>query len=175
MYRGYKTYRHFLNAKLHALAVQIVGESESKDYLRVNVEKIYAGKNQHCIINLDHDSSGVRILTDTEAANLYKQLISICKIVKDNVKTSKVLIGADDSMTLKQRKAIIKIAKYGFKWSAEATFSFILSVVPARRKRLSGWEIKNSKLIKLYGILSSKDADKIIKRLEKIEKRNEAK
>ena len=81
-------------------------------------------------------------------------------------------MGNDDAMTDGQRKAIIRLAKYGFNWTPEATFSFILGVVPEKRKRLSPWEIQNSKLQRLFGILSKKDADRVIKKLDRIKKRN---
>lgn len=75
-------------------------------------------------------------------------------------------------MTDGQRKAIIRLSKYGFSWPPEAIFSFILYVVPEKRKRLSPWEIQNSKLQRLFGLLSKKDADRVIKRLDRIKKRN---
>lgn len=75
-------------------------------------------------------------------------------------------------ITLPQRKAIIKITKYDFNWAPEATFSFILKVIPQRRKQLSNYELKNSKLNILYNLLTHKDADMIIKRLIKIKERN---
>ena len=82
------------------------------------------------------------------------------------------MTGTDGDMTQGQRKAIIKLTKYEFNWSPEATFSYILGIVPERRKRMSPWEIQNSKLQRLFGLLSKKDADRIIKRLDKMKKRN---
>lgn len=83
-----------------------------------------------------------------------------------------MITGTDNDMTQGQRKAIIKLTKYDFKWSPEATFSYILGIVPDKRKRLSPWEIQNSKLQRLFGLLTKMDADRVIKRLDKIKKRN---
>ncbi len=79
------------------------------------------------------------------------------------------------NMTLNQRKIIIKITKYEFQWQAAATFSFILQTIPSLRRRLSQYEIHKSKLSILYNILSKNEADKIIKKLISIQKRNKAK
>jgi hypothetical protein len=78
-------------------------------------------------------------------------------------------------MTPRQKAAILKIAKYIFKWAAPATFSFILETFPKYREKLSPWEIKNSKLRKLYTLLTCEDADLIIKKLDKIQERNKSK
>jgi len=77
-----------------------------------------------------------------------------------------------EAMTLPQRKAIIKITKYEFNWAPEATFSFILKVIPGCREKLTNYELKNSKLNILFNLLTSKQADTIIKRLIKIKERN---
>jgi hypothetical protein len=97
--------------------------------------------------------------------------MEIAKNVAKNHNDLKAAIGLD-KMTLPQRNKIIAITKYNFKWSPEAAFSFIAEMFPDYRKRLSLWEIENSKINKLYALLNKKDADKIIKRLEQVEKRN---
>ena len=114
------------------------------------------------------------MLTDAEANYLYNEMIRTLVKVQKNVSEAKTIVGEKDNsvMSVSQRKAIIKITKYEFSWSPEATFSFLLSVLPEKRKRLSSWEIQNSKLLKLFTLISPKDADKIIKRLDKIKKRN---
>lgn len=76
------------------------------------------------------------------------------------------------AMSLPQRKAIIKITKYEFNWAPGATFSFILKVIPGCREKLTNYELKNSKLNILFNLLTSKQADTIIKRLIKIKERN---
>ena len=172
MYKGYKTYRHFLNAKLHALAVQIAGEEHYKEFLESEVTKLINRRITVGDNSFSTSDNSVIDLAEVEAEWLYKEMVKICRTVKDNVKTSKILTGSDDSITPGQRKAIIKLTKYNFRWSPEATFSFILGIVPEKRKRMSAWEIQNSKLLKLFSILSKKDADRIIKRLDKIKQRN---
>jgi len=107
----------------------------------------------------------VTLLTIDEAKNIYDKLLRTLKELKSEDKSKVMSVG--------QRKAIIKITKYDFEWSPEATFSFILGVLPDRRNRMSVWEVQNSKLQKLYMIMSKADADKVIKRLDKIKKRNQ--
>jgi len=154
MYRGFKTYRHFLNYSLHALSAVICGDDTVID------QELY-------LRNL----KSVKELTDLEAKLLCRQLAEIAKKVTNNTNVLKAVIDLG-KMSLNQRKAIIKITKYNFNWTTEATFSFIAEMFPDYRKRLSTWEIQKSKLNKLYGLLNKKDADKIIKRLISIEKRN---
>ncbi|MBK9333869.1 MAG: hypothetical protein IPM96_16040 [Ignavibacteria bacterium] len=105
----------------------------------------------------------VTLLTIDEAKNIYDKLLRTLKELKSEDKSKVMSVG--------QRKAIIKITKYDFEWSPEATFSFILGVLPDRRNRMSVWEVQNSKLQKLYMIMSKADADKVIKRLDKIKKK----
>lgn len=170
MYKGYKTYRHYINAKLHGLSIKICGDRTVLDNEIINIlndRRLYT----YADVELPPVIS-TNLLTDGEASNLYRRLINTFRDVQNNVNSAKTIIGTRDEMTVGQRKAIIRIAKYEFRWSPEATFSFILSVFPEKRKRLSSWEIQNSKLLKLYTLISSKDADKIIKRLDQIKKRN---
>lgn len=175
-YRGFQSYRHFLNTKLHALAVQIVGQEQAKDFLREHVIKIFQSRESVSSGMMkrpaDDDRTGIMELIDREAQGLYRELVGVCQKVKANLKTSKQLTGTDDSMTPGQRKAIIKLTKYDFQWSPEASFSFILGLFPDKRKRLSPWEIQNSKLQKLFSMLNKKESDKIIKHLDKIKQRN---
>jgi hypothetical protein len=154
MYRGYQTYRHFLNAKLHALSAIICGDDTVlREALRsYNVASVTA---------LDH----------RQALELYRQLKEAAKQIAPKTDELKSAIGLG-KMTSAQRSLIIKLTKYKFKWSPEATFSYILTMFPEHRKRMSIWEVQNSQLGKLYSMLSSRDADRVIKRLLSIEKRN---
>lgn len=173
MYKGYASYRHYINAKLHALSIKICG---GREVLDESIYRIIKDRPAATALWLETvESTGqvsTTMLTDAEASNLYRELISTFRDVHKNISSAKEIIGTKDSITVSQRKAIIKIAKYEFHWSAEATFSFILTVLPEKRKKLSNWEIQNSKLLKLYTLICRKDADKIIKRLDKIKKRN---
>lgn len=175
MYRGFQSYRHYLNAKLHGLSIRICG---SREVLEQEIYAILSSRELHPAAkdSLRNESSvtsvSTTMLSDSEARDLYVKLLGVCRSVQDNLKKSRQLTGNDDSMTPGQRKAIIKITRYDFMWSPEAAFSFIIGLFPEKRKRLSPWEIQNSKLDRLYGILTKKDADRVIKRLDKIKKRN---
>jgi hypothetical protein len=154
MYRGFKTYRHYLNYKLHALSAIICGDD--------------------CVIDEELAARGlssVKELSNPEAKELVNKFTAIAKKVSSNVNELKTAIG-EGKMTERQRAAIIKVAKYILHWSNESLFSYILDTYPAYRNRLSQWEVRNSKLNKLFGLLSSKDADKIIKRLDQIKNRD---
>lgn len=159
-YKGYKDYRSFLNAKLHALSIKICGDKSVLNY-EIDRELLFRVPNS-AMFPLPPPS--VTLLTIDEAKRIYDKLLLTLKELKSEDKNKVMSIG--------QRKAIIKITKYDFEWSPEATFSFILGVLPEKRKRMSVWEVQNSKLQKLYMILSKADADKVIKRLDKIKKRN---
>jgi hypothetical protein len=75
-------------------------------------------------------------------------------------------------MSDEQRKLIIKLTKYKFNWSAEVTFSKITEICPELAKRMTPWQIKNTKLLPLFNLMNKKQADKIIKRICKIDERN---
>jgi len=154
MYRGFKTYRHFLNYKLHALSAIICGD----DYV-IDGELAARGL------------SSVKELSNPEAKELVEKFTATAKRVSNNVDGLKAAIG-EGKITDRQRAAIIKVGKYILNWSNESIFSYILDTCPAHRKRLSLWEVRNSKLNKLLGLLSSKDADAVIKRLDQIQKRD---
>lgn len=154
MYRGFKTYRHFLNCKLHALSSVICGDDT--------------------LLDENLALAGVKSVTELElqdARKLYYRFSELAKQSSAKTNEMKSAIGLG-SITQKQRAMIVKITRYNWKWSDEAVFSFIAEMFPEYRKRLSLWEIEHSKLNKLYGLLTAKDADKIIKRLLQIEKRN---
>lgn len=167
MYKGFQSYRHYLNSKLHALSLRICGSREVLDQEICNI----LGSRQEAG-HAPVDTVSTTMLTEEEAGELYQRLCKVASKVSANIKASRKIIGNDDAMTDGQRKALIKLTKYQLSWSAEATFSYILGIVPDKRKRLSPWEIQNSKLQRLFGLLTKKDADRVIKRLDKIKKRN---
>lgn len=154
MYRGYATYRAFLNAKLHALSAVICGDDEL-------IDSILADKNL----------KSVKELSTRDASELYQFLLSEAKRRQPNADQVNSILGKG-RMTDNQRNLIIKVTKYNFHWSPEATFSYIVEMFPDYRKRLSLWEVQNSKLGKLFSLLTAQDADRVIKRLLAIEKRN---
>lgn len=159
-YKGYKDYRAYLNAKLHALSINICGNRQILDN---EIEKILLMRPG--INDLPKEWS-TTMLTTEEAETIYRRLYRTLSNIKSKSTADPNL------MTLQQRKAIIKLTKYNFSWSVPATFSFILGILPEKRKRLNGWEIRKSKITRLFSLLSKKDADKIIKRLDMIKKRN---
>ncbi len=154
MYHGFKTYRHFLNCKLHALSAVICGDDT--------------------LLDENLTLAGVKSVTELELNDARKLYYAFTKLAKESsgrTNEMKAAIGLG-MMTHNQRAMIIKISRYNWNWTDEAIFSFIAEMFPDYRKRLSLWEIENSKLNKLFGLLSAKDADKIIKRFLQIEKRN---
>lgn len=174
MHKGYKSERAFYNAKLHGLAVVIYGESTAGEFLKDHVYKIINKRSASGSIPLFHTSFSVTDLTDKEARQLYFELLTSCKKVKANSKVTDIILGIKGSeMSDAQRKRIIKLTKYNFNWAIEVTFSKILEFCPDLVKRLTPWQIQNTKIQPLFNLLTKKQADKIIKRLEKIERRNQ--
>ena len=161
MFKGYKDYRSYLNAKLHALSIKICG---SRELLDTEIDRTILLRSGQGIFPLPAPST--TLLTIEEAENIYRKLFRTLNNLKKKSETD------PNKMTPAQRNAIIKLTKYEMNWSVQATFSFILGVIPERRKRLSSWEIANSKMLKLYSIMSKEDANKVIKRLDQIKKRN---
>lgn len=175
-YKGFQSRRHFINSKLHGLSIKICGDRSVLDQSIYRIIMNRPVLNNSLLLE-DIKATGrvsTTMLTDQEATFIYNQMIRTLTAMQKNIKAAKTIVGEKNKsvMTEPQRKSIIKITKYEFKWSPEATFSFILTVLPEKRKKLSSWEIQNSKLLKLYTLISFKDADKIIKRLDKIKKRN---
>lgn len=154
MYRGYKTYRHYINAKLHALSIVISGDETVLD------EEL-ALRNK----------TSVKELSDKEARELHRQLSEVVKRLGKNPNELKSALGGNH-ITDRQRNAILKLARHNFGWSDAAIFSYIAEMFPEKRKKMNTWEVQNSKIYKLFGMLSSKEADKVIKRLDQIKKRN---
>lgn len=147
MYKGYKTYRHYLNAKVHALSYLISGDKT--------------------ILEEELNSRGLKTIKELSLQDieiLHKQLSEVIKNLGKTYKKNK--------MSINQKRAIIKIARYDFGWSDDAIFSYILEMYPEKRKKLNNWEISKSKLSKLFTLLTLSEADKVIKRLDKIKQRN---
>lgn len=154
MHRGFKTYRHWLNYSLHALSAVICGDDKVIDEM----------------LEQNHYKSVCDLPLDV-ARSWYKQLKEVAKQVAPKHDKLKETIGLG-KMSDGQRKLIIKLTKYTFNWSDEAAFSYLAEMFPDYRKRLSLWEIENSKINKLMALLTTKDADKVIKRLLQLQKRN---
>lgn len=174
-YRGFQSYRHYINSKLHGLSIRICGSREVLDteiYRILNSRSLRPAAQDSLSKTAGASSVSTTMLSDHEAQDLYNRLCKVAAKVSANIKGAKKIIGDDDAMTDGQRKAIIRLSRYNFSWTPEATFSFILGVVPEKRKRMSPWEIQNSKLQRLFGLMSKKDADRVIKRLDRIKKRN---
>lgn len=124
---------------------------------------------------------GVSKLTDAQAESLYKRLTQVIRSLRENMNEVKKVRtvpfqpspdSSSPSMTLSQRRTIIKLTRYVFEWTVEYTFSKIIETVPALRGKLTGWELNNSRIGRLYSVMSKADADKVIKRLTKIEKKS---
>lgn len=159
MYRGktYRTYRHFLNYQLHALSAVISGDDTVIDG-ELAFRKL----------------SSVKELSDKDARELVKQLRIVASKISDRV-SSKDASGKDKA-TKKQIAMIYRIMKYKYNWSDGAMLSYLLKTLPEYRAKLSQWELKNNKVSRLINyVLTAKDADKLIKRLLKMEEKNEEK
>lgn len=130
MYKGYYSYRGYINAKLHALSIKICGDTsmlESEIIKTIETREDKSGDKDFIEIS-------TKSLTDKELANMYHKLLTTLNSVSKNITSAKNIIGTNDSMSVAQRKAIIKITKYEFNWSPEATFSFILRFLRKREK-----------------------------------------
>lgn len=154
MARQYKTYRHFLNAKLHALSAVICGDDQIIDaWLE------------------EHKFNSVKDIPNQEAKLLYECLLKRASL---SAKTHrKFLQIGGQAMTDNQYKMIVAKTRYEFGWSTEAVFSYILKTHPHLGKKLNSIEIKNNDVGKLLRLMSRVDGDKLIKRLLSIKKWNE--
>ncbi len=155
MYHNFKTYRGYLNARLHALSIVICGDDTT---LRAELARL--GKS--------HTTE----ITDNEAKQLLKELEATATVVKKNIAQVKQIL-SPDALTDKQRRKIIWLTKYNFHWLPQSTFSFIVKMFPYLRDNLTRWELKHSNLQALFRIVSADEADEIIKRLTKIKGQNE--
>ena len=168
-YKNFKDIRSYHNAKIHALAINIAGEENERVLIQAECE-------QTGIENFD----GVSKLTDAQAEFLYKRLVQVSRSLREKMNevkkvrtdpTQPLPDGTSPSMTPGQRRTIIKLTRYVFNWSVEYSFSKIVETVPALRQKLTGWELNNSRIGRLYSVMTKADADKVIKRLTKIEKK----
>lgn len=164
--KTFKSRRSFLNAKLHAYSIQICGDKTVLEQL------VYESLLARGLSKNDITSCSVLQLTDQEAEAIYSTLADTNKQVSANVKKAYEYTGQNQDMTYKQRNLIIKLTKYSWNWTPEATFSYLLESLPHLRQRLNSFEIQKSKLKALYGLMTSEDADKVIKRLTQLEKNN---
>jgi hypothetical protein len=164
--KNYKSRRAFLNAKLHAYSIQICSDTTLLEQC-VFEALVARGLSKH-----DIKSCSVLQLTDEEAEAIYKTLSETNKQVSANVKKAYEYTGQNQDMTFKQRNLIIKLTKYTWKWTPEATFSYILESCPHLRSKLTNFEIQKSKLKALFSLMVIEDADKVIKRLTQLEAKN---
>ena len=171
--KTFKSRRAFVNSQLHVLSSRIAGDDS---VLRSSLAELGV--------------SSCKELTDQQAQQLLEKLEQLDNELSRGVEylKGKANINAQNTstdswtgrnpernlnpMTMAQRNTIIKITRYTFNWSPEATFSFIVENCPLLRDRLSSWEIKHSKLVKLYRLMTNAHADFIIKKLDKIQERN---
>lgn len=80
----------------------------------------------------------------------------------------------DDRPADKQINKIIAIAKYKFHWGRKAIFNYILESVKDSGLRVTIEDAKHYKYSALLQTLSVSEKSLVIKRLEQIEKRNNA-
>lgn len=165
MYKGYKTYRSYINAKLHGLTIVICGD---RSVLDNEISQILKKRNPPTL----KAAISTTVLTDREATDLYNKLIGVAKQQERNKIKAKQIVNSEDIMTDGQRKAIISICRYQFNWKAESTFNYILKTIPELSSRV---KFKDVNLELLYANITKSEADKIIKRLDMIKRKNEKK
>ncbi|MBV6480235.1 MAG: hypothetical protein HGGPFJEG_03088 [Ignavibacteria bacterium] len=172
MFKGYKSERAYYNAKIHGMACIIYSEG-ADDFLRESITQIINRRPASLLFENKNSDGGVSSLTDQEAKSFFNELLAVTKRVKANMETTGALLGVKtNQMTDVQRKKIIKLTRYIFKWSIDVSFSKITEYCPDLLKRLTTWQIKNTKIQPLFNLISRTQADHIIKILEQIEKRN---
>ena len=172
MYKGYKTYRGYINAKLHALSFLICGSREVLDteicrILKSRTSPDHLDDNKPVLIELSS-----KLLTDSEATDLYHKLIRTADAIKKNEVKANEILGINDIITDKQRKAIISLCQYKLKWNPSGTFGYLMKTIPELKGRMTGLQYKNCDLKKMYSVISKSEADTIIKRLDKIIEHN---
>lgn len=172
MYKGFKDKRAYHNKKIYALAIVISGEDNARDFIEGEVLRVLESRTGTSPMFTDDVKPSIKSLTDNEASMMYNRLIESARAIKTNQKKVDELFGTGSGMTDAQRKKIIKVARWEFKWDIQVTFSKIIEILPELRKRLTPWEIQNCKMVALYGAMNKKQADKVIKVLSAIEKRN---
>lgn len=149
--------RKQINSALHVVSIKICGDDTA---LRGMLTKY-----------------GVRStlqLTDEQAAKCLMELEDVYrKTLNTNRKVNEIIDPESKQMTERQRAMLIRLTRYKYNWNKEATFSYILETCPDLRSMLTNFEIKKSKLHALFGIMTKRDANAVLKRLLAIEKRNE--
>ena len=75
----------------------------------------------------------------------------------------------------RQIRKITKLYKYKFGWPRSTAFLYILKSVPELVPDITEDTLKHYNLTRLYAAMDKKQLSHVIKRLEQIEKRNEAK
>ena len=174
MYKNFKSYRHYLNAKLHGMSVTLSGDNtllesliwesfQKREPEQLPLVLIEAASDGH-----DWKPSATD-LTDDEAKQIYKFMLGLLQGQQQYVKSTGIA-GHSEMLTDKQRRAIISLSKYRLGMSQEAAFSYVLETFPEKRKRLTSWEIENCKLTKLYSLMTRREASTLIKRLDKFYK-----
>lgn len=149
--------RKQINSALHVLSIKICGDDTA---LRGILSQ--------------YGVESTLQLTDEQAKKCLQELEEVYrKTLNTNKKVNEIIDPNNKQMTQRQRAMLIKIARYKFNWKKEATFSYILETCPNLRDMLTNFEIRKSKLGILLKLMSKKDADKVLKRLLAIEKRNE--
>lgn len=188
----YKSRRAYLNAKIHILGKSLAGNfsdvlisSEYFEYKKSSLaptskpEIIFPGVSK--ISNQEAEELYVRMLAVTKESNLFLQTLGIsspgnahaCSAKTTRVTRPSSPQALPGMMSLQQKKAIIKLAKYTFHWSIPATFNYILNTCEHLKNQLSPQDIKLTKINKLFYKLTSKDAAKVIQRLDKINQKNQ--
>lgn len=166
--KAFKSRRAFLNYKLHAYSIAICGDKS------VLEQAVYEKLKERGLSHNDIKSCSVLMLTDEEAEDIHKDLNDTNKRVQANVNKAYEYTGQNQDITFKQRNLVIRMTKYKWSWKPEATFAFILESCPHLRARLNKHEIQKSKLKALFGLMTVEDADKVIKRLTKLEEKNQS-
>lgn len=177
MYKNFASYRHYLNAKLHAMSITLSGDSTLIESLIWECLQ----KREPAQLPLGLTSSAenggewkpsVKDLTDSEAKNLYNLMIQLLSGQQQYIKETGIE-GHKQTLTDRQRRAIIALTKYKLNMSPDAAFTYILDTFPEKRRRLTEWEIKHSRLTKLFSLLDKKEASKLIKRLDSFYKKKD--
>jgi len=121
------------------------------------------------VFNKDNEYSTDN-LSDDEAYRFMLDLKKEAERVSVNLNRAKTVSG--NLLSDGQKRAILKLSLYTFKWSKGATMSYIFTMFPEYRKKMNSYEIQNNLLNKLLSFLTRYDADKIIKRLDMLKERN---
>jgi hypothetical protein len=145
--------RKQLNKTLHALSARICGDDTA---LRA--------------ILPEYNCESTLQLTDEQAQEIRTALTN--HLYKSERSLHQAEVGIGNLITKKQKSSLYAICKNKLQWEKQTLFSYILGCFPYLREKLTAHELKRSDLAKLYQILTVTEASKVIKRLDKIIKRN---